>query len=757
MRQFYFIAFLIFSLNSTMAQCPSIVMAMVNSCGTSEGLNEFVLFTTSTTTAASNYTFHYGTTNPPTFSTLSGSDAAPITGTGTVVSNGSCSVINVTSPATIIPTGSQVIIIPASFDQNYDITGLCNGNAPIYVIYVRTNPNGGSNSNWSAGGNLGNTPSTPRYLQVTVNGNSSCTSTSAPVSSYTAAGNWPSNTDGNFVYWVNNLPNYANNGCSILGLQTTGDTTVVACSSFSWHGNLYTSSTNTATYTTTNALGFDSIVTLHLTINQPTSSDTIATACNSFVWHNQTFTSSNNTVTFTTTNAVNCDSVVHLNLTINYSNYNAQTLSNCGPFDWHGTNYQNSGDYIYQYTNAAGCASADTLHLTINPITSTDTAASVCNSFVWHGTNYQNSGDFIYQYTNSSGCVSADTLHLTINQSTSSDTIATACNSFVWHNQTFTSSNNTAVFTTTNAVNCDSIVRLNLTINYGDFNGQNINSCGPYIWNGTNYQNSGDYIYQYSNASGCASADTLHLTIAQKPNLGPDKYDTICFGASVNLETYFPATNFSDNWTFHQTPINSIQHVTESGSYQLIRLVTSGCSDTANINLVVLPLLVANAGPDGIAAINYPYQLIGSGAGQYSWYPNSVLNNSNIANPIATIQSNTTFVLTITNDTGCIDTDTVYIKAIEGPQVYLPNAFTPNGDRLNDKIKPICVGISRFDYFRIFNRYGNLLFETNKMGEGWDGYYKGKRQSSGNYIATVKVKDVRGKEYIKTSNLLLIY
>jgi gliding motility-associated-like protein len=607
--RFYFILFLIFSFNNTMAQCPSIVIAMVNSCGTSEGLNEFVLFTTTTNTTASNYTLYYGSTNPPSQSSLSGSDATPITGTGTIISNGSCAVINVVSPTTIIPAGSQVIIIPASFDQNYDITGLCNGISPIYVIYVRTNLNGGNNSNWSPGGNLGNTANTPRYLQVVVNGNSGCNSSSSPVSNYTAAGNWPSNTNGNFVYWVNNQPNYANNGCSILGIQTTGDTTAIACSSFSWYGNLYTSSTNTATHTTINHLGFDSIITLNLTINQPTSSDTFATACNSFVWHNQTFTSSNNT----------------------------------------------------------------------------------------------------------------------------------------------------AIFTTTNSVNCDSVVRLNLTINNSDFNSQTISTCDSYIWNGTNYQNSGDYIYQYSNSFGCPSVDTLHLTITQKPQLGSDKNITICYGSSINLETYFPATNFSDNWTFNQTPINSIQNITQSGSYQLIRLVNSGCSDTANINLVVLPIVVANAGPDGIAAINYPYQLVGSGVGQYSWSPELFLNNSNIANPIATIQSNTTFVLTITNDFGCIDKDTVNVKAVDRSQIYLPTAFTPNGDRLNDKIKPICVGIIRFDYFRIFNRYGVLIFETNKIGEGWDGYYKGKRQSSGNYISTVKVKDVFGKEYIKTSNLLLIY
>jgi gliding motility-associated-like protein len=610
MRRFYFIAFLIFSLNSTMAQCPSIVMAMVNSCGTSEGINEFILFTTATNAPASNYTLYYGLTNPPSQNSLSGADASPITGTGTIISNGSCPVVNVVSPTTVIPAGSQVIIIPASFDQNYDITGLCNGNMPIYVIYVRTNYIVGNSSYWNPGGNMANNDPNPRYLQLVVNGNSGCNSTSAPVNNYTGGGNWPtSSIDGNFVYWTNNQPNYENNGCSILGLQTTGDTTVVACSSFSWYGNLYTSSTNLPTYTTTNALGFDSVVTLNLTINQPTSSDTFATACNSFEWHNQTFTSSNNTATFTTTNAVNCDSVVRLNLTINNSDFNAQTIP----------------------------------------------------------------------------------------------------------------------------------------------------TCGPYVWNGINYENSGDYIYQYSNAFGCASADTLHLTIAQKPELGTDIADTICFGASVNLETYFPTTNFSDNWTFQQTPINSIQHVTASGMYQLIRLVTSGCADTANINLVVLPKVLANAGPDGIAAINYPYQLIGSGAGQYSWEPSSVLNDPNIVNPIATIQTNTSFVLTVTNDAGCSETDFVNIKAMEGPQVYVPTAFTPNGDRLNEKIKPICVGISRFDYFRIFDRFGKLIFETNNIGEGWDGYYKGKRQSSGNYISTVKVKDVTGKEYIKTSNLLLMY
>jgi gliding motility-associated-like protein len=606
-KRSFFLISILFSHFVGFSQCPDLIMAMVNSCGSSEGLNEFVMFRTTSNGTAADYGLRYGTVNPPTNSTLSGSDAAPITGTGTIVSNGTCSVIQVTSPSTPIPAGSLVILLPNTFDQNYDVSGLCNGTNPIYVIFVRTNSNGGSNSNWSVGGNLGNTPSTPRYLQITFNGNSGCSGSTAPVKSYVAAGNWPSNTNGNFVYWSNNTPSYANNGCSVLGIETFGDTSAVACSSFTWYGQTYTSST-TATYVTTNALGYDSTVTLNLTINQPSISDTIATAC---------------------------------------------------------------------------------------------------DSLQWRGTTYF-------------------------------------------------SSTNTAVYTTLNAAGCDSTIRLNLSIAYGTFNVIDSSSCGPITWQGVNYPNSGTYILNYTNNNGCLSADTLRLDIQTKPALGPDQVKSICFGDLIDLTTLVPSGSGTDTWQLNQTPISAPTQANESGTYQLIRTNTAGCSDTLKITLTVLPEIRANAGMDGIAAQNTPYQLSGSGNGQPSWEQSIYLNYSTIFNPLATINQTTTFILTVTNSEGCVDVDSVKIEAMKGPDVYIPLAFTPNGDGKNDVIKPFCVGISKLEYFRIYNRVGNCVFETNTIGAGWNGTIKGKKQDPQNFVIILKAITQEGKTIFKKQNLLLL-
>jgi hypothetical protein len=200
------------------SQCPNLIEAMVNSCGTNEGNNEFVLFSTTIAAHVSDYTLNYGSTNPPTVNNLAGSDASIKTGTGTITTTGTCAVIEVTSPSTSIPANSRVIFIPTTFDQNYDVTALCNGIDPIYVVYIKMNSSGGLNSNWSAGGTLSNSAITNRYLQIAQSNALGCDANSAPVKSYIALGNWGANTDGNFVTWNDTVPSYGNNGCSTIVL-----------------------------------------------------------------------------------------------------------------------------------------------------------------------------------------------------------------------------------------------------------------------------------------------------------------------------------------------------------------------------------------------------------------------------------------------------------------------------------------------------------------------------------------------------------
>jgi hypothetical protein len=160
-------------------------------------------------------------------------------------------------------------------------------------------------------------------------------------------------------------------------LNNTGTDTQVACDSYTWiDGITYTSSTNTPTFTLTNAAGCDSLVTLNLTINNATSSTSQASACGSYTWNGQTYTQSG-TYTFTTSNANGCDSVATLNLTINSIPNAVATGSGATLTSSTGSSYQwidcgsnspiqgataqtytalENGSYAVIVTNAAGCS-----------------------------------------------------------------------------------------------------------------------------------------------------------------------------------------------------------------------------------------------------------------------------------------------------------------------------------------------------------------------------------------------------------------
>lgn len=169
------------------------------------------------------------------------------------------------------------------------------------------------------------------------------------------------------------------NGCESERLEmqvivlspSTGIDVQSACISYDWiDGNTYNTSNNTATYTLTNAVGCDSVVTLNLTIFTPTSGTDVQTACGSYDWiDGNTYTSSNNTATYTLTSAVGCDSVVTLDLTILTPTSGTDVQTACGSYDWiDGNTYSSSNNSAtYTLTNAAGCDSVVTLNLTINP------------------------------------------------------------------------------------------------------------------------------------------------------------------------------------------------------------------------------------------------------------------------------------------------------------------------------------------------------------------------------------------------------
>ncbi len=118
--------------------------------------------------------------------------------------------------------------------------------------------------------------------------------------------------------------------------------------------------------------------------------------------------------------------------------------------------------------------------------------------------------------------------------------------------------------------------------------------------------------------------------------------------------------------------------------------------------------------------------------------------------------SSLTYFVTATTSQGCAAADSVHIKVYKTkPDIFVPSAFTPNGDGRNDLFMPVAVGIARLYFFRIIDRWGNLLFETKTIGAGWDGLYNGKLQPPGTYVFEVKGSDYEGNIIEKRGTVVL--
>ena len=144
----------------------------------------------------------------------------------------------------------------------------------------------------------------------------------------------------------------------------------------------------------------------------------------------------------------------------------------------------------------------------------------------------------------------------------------------------------------------------------------------------------------------------------------------------------------------------------------------------------------------------------------YTWSPNTGLSDPNSQHPECTLTETTTFYLTVENN-GCTKSDsiTIYVSEIVcgPPDIFLPNAFTPNSDNANDLLKVRGNNIVEEEFvFRIFDRWGNLLFETYDFNKGWDGTHNGKPCDPGVYVYYFEALCLDNETYFKKGNVTLI-
>lgn len=594
-------------------------------------------------------------------------------------------------------------------------------------------------------------------------------------------------SSGTYVY------NYSNsNGCNsadTLHLSVSNAvpsvTTASACGSYIWNGTTYTAG---GTYLHSFVSGVCQITdTLHLTIHSGTFTAETQSACQVFSWHGNTYTVSGDYF-HDYVNSSGCPSADTLHLTINNGTFSSTDQSACNSFVWNGVTYSTSGHYVHYYSNTYGCPSADTLHLVISTGAPIVYPATACNSYLWNGATYTQSGTYVYQYPPGSGCLTADTLKLTVNSGTFTSTSRSSCGSYFWNGQTYTQSG-AYLNSYVNASGCPSADTLVLRIDpvppapsvaspavycqQGVSAPLTATAQGSLVWYSSpsggvgsataptpNTGSIGSAYYYVSQTIGSCEGPraALLVRVVAKPVLGIDRDIHLCFGRTLNLEALYNTDGLNAMWTFNQQHVSNPSSVDAPGVYQLIVSNTAGCRDTSTVRLSMQPQLMANAGPDDTADYYTPYQLHGSGGGSYLWTPGPpVLNNAYLPSPIALITETTQFILEVQDPIGCKDYDTVVIYVRLGEDFYVPNAFSPNGDGINDFFSPVPLGgIAELEYFAVYNRFGNLVFQTSNIWNRWDGKYAGRPQDPGNFVWVLKGKNRRGEVKFLKGNVILI-
>ena len=165
----------------------------------------------------------------------------------------------------------------------------------------------------------------------------------------------------------------------------------------------------------------------------------------------------------------------------------------------------------------------------------------------------------------------------------------------------------------------------------------------------------------------------------------------------------------------------------------------SGCSVTLSVFVDILPLPYVNAGPDLFISFGEEVILQGNtNANSFAWYSSGYMSCTSCLNPSVSPSQTTSYILSVTDTNGCQNSDSVSIF-INGV-LYVPNTFTPNNDGINDVFEINGQEIKEFEIW-IFNRWGELLYNTKNMNSFWDGTYKGNLVQIDTYVWKIKYED----------------
>lgn len=244
--------------------------------------------------------------------------------------------------------------------------------------------------------------------------------------------------------------------------------------------------------------------------------------------------------------------------------------------------------------------------------------------------------------------------------------------------------------------------------------------------------------------------NTLTLTVGNGGSICNGQSFTPTVSGNAAAYSWTPATGVSNTQTANPT-------LSPSATTTYTVTGTLGtCSLQRTVTVNVFAGATANAGPDAsiIAGDNYLMQASAS-PGTYLWTPAAGLSSASVLNPTASPQTTTTYTLRVTSPDGCVATDNMTLTVV--PYCVKPmEAFTPNGDGINDLwliTNGNCITSARA---QVFNRYGSKVFESPDYRNNWNGTYEGKPLPDGTYYYVITIRLINGRQVVVKGNVTIL-
>lgn len=260
-----------------------------------------------------------------------------------------------------------------------------------------------------------------------------------------------------------------------------------------------------------------------------------------------------------------------------------------------------------------------------------------------------------------------------------------------------------------------------------------------------------------SNTLNVSANVTIDLSGSQ--NVSIDTVGVLC---QSDENVTLVGTPPGGTWLINGDPSNGIFSPSNlaPGNYTITYNPPGACSQSVSINASVAPnptaIITGGTGPDSTVIVGTPVILSANSNFEYEWFPEDDLSCTSCQSTTALPNETTEYFLVVTNEFGCTDTATV-IVGIEQLCLgaFLPTNFSPNGDGRNDTFCVLGDCIESMS-FNVFNRWGELVFQSSDPENCWDGTYKGKEVNSGVFVYTLKANLTNGEVVERSGNVTLV-